>query len=58
MHKIQCYIKADTILHINSKPPLYFMIKDAIKLNKFIADLQTAKRKNNSNIKNYYSQII
>lgn len=43
---------------MDSKPYLYFMTKDAIKLDRFIADKQTAKRKNNSDIKTYYSQIV
>lgn len=48
----------EIILYINSKSHLYFITKNAIKFDKIIAKSQIIKRKNKSNIKNNYSQII
>ena len=57
MHKTKCYIITERILHIDSKPHLYFMRKDAIKPDRFIGEPQIAKYKDNSDVKNHHSQI-
>ena len=56
-YRTKYHIRAKTILHIDSKPHIYFMIKDVIKHNRLIAGPQSIKRKDNSNIKNCQSQI-
>lgn len=56
-YRIQYHIKTERILYIDSKAQMYFMIKYTIKSSRFIAGSQIAKHKDNSNVKNYHSQI-
>lgn len=57
IQKTKCHMRAETILHIDSKPHLYFRTKGQINPNRFIADPQTVKCKDNSNVKNHHSLI-